>query len=248
MYIDNDYLYIEPKDNAKTDKKISVRNFCGLLGLDNFKKEGDYLLLSWGLIKDEVDEKWQKRGDFAEAIVFKVYQRDGHKPIRYNKKEIHYDNFLGEHKWLSGMIDIELPDERSLVEVKSKNLEKYDFICRRIPQFELYQGITYGYLRNYDIIYMEYIFFDDETEQEIFAGKKPTTLQYLKRYPKKVYVNRQEMESKIEYVENLLNKYKETMKISLDLISDKTLNSLGFKRPIKPKIVIDDSWFPMKEE
>ena len=39
MYIDNDYLVIEQKDKAKTDKKISVRNFCGLLGLNKIKKE-----------------------------------------------------------------------------------------------------------------------------------------------------------------------------------------------------------------
>ena len=77
MHIDveKDLLVIDKEDNVKC-KKITGHSFVGLIGLDNFKRSGDWLLIMHGLLPTKIDPKWLKRGDFAEMIVKKTYEKN----------------------------------------------------------------------------------------------------------------------------------------------------------------------------
>lgn len=223
--IENGYLVFE--NEILKNKKIGGHAFVGLNNLDHFKRVGDVLLSLFGILKEEVDEKYLKRGDYAENIIKYVYERDGHKCTTYDKKEIRYDNFK-EYVNCGGLIDIELLEESTLIEVKSKSLKDYDYISKvGMPNSEIYQGMYYGYLRKYNSIKMEYVFFDKETEEEIFNSKKPTTLKNLKRLSKTYDVNRQEIENMIKNAIKLKTIAFNERKISVDLISDNALKKLN---------------------
>lgn len=226
MYIDKKYLYLDDNDVQRIKlKKITGHRFVDLLGLNKFKLIGDALLEICSLIpSDKIDPKWLKRGDFAEKLIKKVYERDGHKCTVYDKKAINYDNF--DYQWLGGLIDIELLEEKTLIEVKSKSMKDYDYITKNLPKAEIYQGLFYGRLRNYKTITMEWVFFDKPTEDEIFLDLPPTTLKNLKHVKGIYEVNEEEINSKIEIVQNLVNNFMSTKKVALDIVSDKVLEYL----------------------
>lgn len=228
MKIENGYLVVDPSE-IKKFKKITGHSFVQLIGIDPFTKVGDCLLTMHGLYKEKIDEKWLKRGDFAERVVQRVYKRDGHIITTYKKEEVNYDNFQ-DNLWFGGLLDIELLEEKTLVEVKSKSMKDYDFIVKNPPLQEIYQGLYYGYLRDYDHITMEWVFFDKQTEEEIFNDLPVTTLQNLKKYSKTFAINRDSMKEKLDQARNVLIEFRETGKIHISNISDKVLNYLGFNR------------------
>lgn len=230
MYVDEkeNCLVVEDTDELKI-KKITGHSFVGLLGLDSFHRVGDYLLLMHNLIKEKVDKKWLLRGDFAENIIKRVYERDGYNCTTYDKEVVKYDNF-SDNKDFGGLIDIELIEQQKIIEVKSKSLKNYEFIFQSLPLNEVYQGLYYARLRNYDEAILEWVFFDEPTEQEIFEGKKPTTLKNLKRLSKSFKVDKVEMDTKLAYVKKIVNDFRTTKKIPLEIISDGVLKQLGFNR------------------
>lgn len=228
MKIENGYLVVDPSE-IKKFKKITGHSFVQLIGIDPFTKVGDCLLTMHGLYKEKIDEKYLKRGDFAERVVQRVYKRDGHIITTYKNEEINYDNFQ-DNLWFGGLLDIELLEEKTLVEVKSKPMKDYDFIVKNPPLQEIYQGLYYGYLREYDHITMEWVFFDEKTEKEIFEDSPITTLQNLKKYSKTFAINRDSMKEKLNQARNVLMEFRENGKIHISNISDKVLNYLGFNR------------------
>ena len=230
MHIDveKDLLVIDKEDNVKC-KKITGHSFVGLIGLDNFKRSGDWLLIMHCLLPTKIDPKWLKRGDFAEMIVKKTYEKNGVKCTTYDKKEINYDNF--NYEFFGGLIDIELINDNTLVEVKSKSMKDYDYICQNQPMNEVYQGLYYGRLRKYERIIMEWIFFDEETEKSVFEGKKPNTLQNLKRLSKTYFIDKQDMDQKLVLAKKIVDNFRKTLTIPLSMISDETLKQLGLTRP-----------------
>lgn len=229
MKIEDGYLIVEKNEMTKF-KKITGHSFVQLIGIDPFTKVGDCLLAMHGLYSEKVDDKWLKRGEFAEKIVQKVYTRNGHKITIYNKKEINYDNFQN-YKHFGGLLDIELIEESSLIEVKSKSMKDYDYITKNPPIQEVYQGLYYGYLRKYPAITMEWIFFDEQTEQEVFNDKPITTLKLLKKHNQRYAVNNEEMLQKLQKALGIVLEFRETGKILLNDISDKVLKYLGLERP-----------------
>lgn len=231
MRIDNGFLIFDNNDEIKKleFKKINGHNFVELVGMNKFSKVGDVLIKMFGFIKSEVDKKYLIRGDFAEQIVKAVYERDGHICTTYDKIKVNYDNFK-DNNYFSGLIDIELLEENTLIEVKSKSMKDYDNIIKYPPKNEIYQGLMYGFLRNYKSIIMEWIFFDEQTEQEIFLGKKPTTLKNLKKYKKVFDVDYDEMRTLLNTAYIIVANFLKTKKISLDLISEDMLVKLGILR------------------
>lgn len=225
MKIENGYLIIEPYEYIR-NKKITGHSFVDLLGLNNFKKPGDTLLTMHGFVAEKVDEKWLKRGDFAEKIVYLLYtQKYKKRCITYDKQVIKWDNFQ-EKKNFGGLIDIELLDDKSLIEVKSKSLKDYEYICENQPLNEVYQGEYYAFLRGYETFKMEWIFFDPITEEEIFSGKKPTTLKNIRRFSKEYKVNFKEMEDKTKEALTILENFRKERKIPLDQISEINIEKL----------------------
>lgn len=228
MRIENGYLIVE-KEEIKKFKKITGHSFVQLIGVDPFTKVGDCLLTMHGLYSEKIDEKWLKRGDFAERIMQSVYKRDGHKITTYNKYEINFDNFQ-DYLHYGGLIDIELLEENTLAEVKSKSLKDYEYICKNPPLQEIYQGLFYGYLRHYNSINMDWVFFDEKTQNEIFNDKPITTLQNLKKYSKTYAVDRESMKAKLDKALEIVLEFRENGKIHISDISDKVLTALGFDR------------------
>ena len=237
MRIENGYLIIEKTEMTKF-KKITGHSFVQLIGIDPFNKVGDCLLSMHGLYSEKIDKKWLKRGDFAEKIIQKVYTRNGHKITTYVKNEVNYDNFR-QYEHFGGLLDIELIEENSLIEVKSKSLKDYDYICKNQPQQEIYQGLYYGYLRQYPTITMEWVFFDEQTEQEIFNDKPITSLKNLKKLSLRFEVNKEHMKEQLSKALKIVLDFRENGKINLNDISDKVLKYLGLERP-KEKDIFDD--------
>lgn len=230
MRIDSEQncLVFEDNDNLKI-KKIGGHAFVELLGLNSYKTIGDALLELHGVVKSEVDEKYLLRGDIAETIIKKVYERDGHHCVTYDKKQIKHDNFQNV-EYFGGLIDIELPVEQTLIEVKSKSMNKYEEINNHKPQDEIFQAFLYGYLRGYKSIIMEWVFFDEKTEKEIFEKKPITSFKDLKKI-KEVLAVPSNMVEYMYKVLNIVQEFRKTRKISLDAISDEYLKKLGFERP-----------------
>jgi len=225
MRIDNEFLYLEPTDYIPK-KKISGHTFVALCGLDPFKKQGDALLELHRFIKPEVDPKWLRRGTVAEQIVASIYKKD-HQITTYDAAQIGYDNFKDNPNF-GGIIDIEV-DNKTLVEVKSKSLDKKFFIVNNPPQAEIYQAMLYAYLRGYEYFTMEWIFFDKETEEEIFADKKPTTLKNLDRYTKVYFVDKCDIEQKMKVALNFLEAFKSRRPIPLRFFSDDVISKIKEK-------------------
>lgn len=236
MFIDKErnLLVIEKEKDTpplKLNKKISGHSFVDILGFNPYKLPGDALLILHNLIVEEVDKKWLRRGDFAEVIVKTVYERDGHKCTIYDEeyKKANYYSCFPQFKDWGGLIDIELIDEKTLVEVKSKSLDKYESIKKHPPIDEVMQGAYYAYLRKYDKFNMEWIFFDSVTEEEVFQGKKPTTLKNLKRHSLTIDVDNDKMKNMLIECANIVEKFRKDLTIPLNLISPKYIKILEDK-------------------
>lgn len=231
MKIENDYLIFEKNDNIKL-KKITGTTFPALLGLDPFKKKGDCLLSMLNYVKEDFDVFYTKRGDIAEKIAKVYLEKNGFKCTTYDKFEINFDNFP-ENKSFGGLIDIELLENDTLVEVKSKSLKDFNEIIKNngCLHQEL-QGLHYGWLRKYNFIKMIWIFFDEDTENEIKNNKPITSYNKIKKFEKEILVNNMEQDNLhkqvLQYVYDCLVKNKA---IPLQDISDKYLKLLGFERP-----------------
>lgn len=229
MYLSEDKKYLcFNKEEIKKVKKISGHAFVELCGLSHFNPKGNAVLTLLGLYTKDVDKKYLYRGDYAEKIVQTVYARN-HQIKVYDKKKINYDNFQ-DNKYFGGLVDIELLDESAYVEVKSKSLSKYDSINDYPPFEEIYQGLLYCILGNKDKLYMEWILFDPETEEQLFNNQKPTTLQNIKKISKEYNVKdyEEDVKSKMkEAFDYYLKCYKEG-RISIDELSENCLKDLGF--------------------
>lgn len=222
MEIKDNYIIFKPSE-LKIKKKISARVFAGLCHFDKFNTPEEYLLEHHGLLEPEnIDPGFKLRGDFAEKIVKKVYERDNDVVVSYDAEACKYDCFPNVKIW-GGVPDIELPIKEVVVEVKSKSMKDYDYISKFPLQSEIHQGMFYAYLRGYPTVNMEWIFFDPKTEEEVMAGKKPTTLQHLKRISKTYEINRPYMKDLLDIAYQRVEEFRKNPRISIHCISPKTL-------------------------
>lgn len=195
MEVKDGYLYFDTKITIQTKKKITGHSFVELCGLSAFNKKGDSVLGLLKLHKNEVDPKYLYRGDMAEKIVAFYLKKNNIDYIYYteeDKKKFNYD-FFQNYAQCGGIPDFEIPSHDYLIEVKSKSMSKYNEIVEEQPKEEVYQGLYYAYLRGYEKAKLIWVFFDEQTEQEIFANKKPTTLKNVKFYSKEYVVNKEEI-------------------------------------------------------
>ena len=224
MEIKNNYLVFN-KSELKIKRKIPARIFVGLCGFDNFKSREDYLLMLHELYDETVDDKFLKRGNFAEGLIKRCYERDGRCPTTYNKVEINWDNFKNIKVW-GGLIDIELPLEQTLVEVKSKSIDKYDYIDRNPPKSEVYQGLFYAYHRGYPKCIMEWVFFTPLQEDAIFNGDMPSSLHGMKRISKEFEVDRPHMTKLLQDAEKFVMDFRLNPKVPIASISPDILQAV----------------------
>lgn len=229
MYIENNYLCFD--DEILKPRKITGHTFVQLIGLDPFNKIGDAILQLVGLKpKEIIDPFYTKRGSLAEKIVQKFYSRKYQ--ITLNEPGI-YDSFPNDRVH-GGIYDMLISNEleNTVVEVKSKSLNKYDYIVENIPTNEILQGYYYAKVLHYDYFYMVWIFFDSVLEEEIKNNKTPSTFMNIKLLEKKYNNTKIEKLLGENLIEKALKVYKEyyiKKKIPLDLISNKLLQRLNIK-------------------
>lgn len=221
-------------DNTKLSlyKKITGTTIADLAGMNKFKPKGDCVLSMLGLVKEPFDEFYTKRGAIAESLAKRSLERRNHKCVVYDKFAVHFDNFP-EDPWFGGLIDIELPEEKTLYEIKSKNIKDYDKISQFGDACQEEQAMHYGYLRGYEEVHIMWIFFDDISESEIREDKPLSTYKNLKMFEKTLKIDRSAQyeihKNALEYYSNCLA----TQSIPFDDISDKYLELLKWKRPTK---------------
>lgn len=230
MKFDDEYVYLECDDIAKLKfKKVTGHSFVGLIGFDPYNKPGDTLLYMHNILPNVVDPKYLKRGDYAEEIVLKVYKRDYPEDviIRYDNKEaIKYDNFKDQYINLGGIIDIENITKNTIIEVKSKSMKDYEKINQIKPLNEVYQGLLYTYLRKYKQLVMEWVFFDEESENAVFEGKRPKTNKNLKKISYPIECNHDEMKKLCAKALKVVQNFRRDYKIKLSDISPKNIELL----------------------
>ena len=218
-------------NNLTFFKKITGTTFPDLAGLNKFKPKGDCVLSMLGYVTEPFDEFYTKRGEIAEQLALKSLTRKGHKCVTYDKKEFHYDNFP-DNPYFGGLIDIEIPSESTLYEIKSKNVKDYDKISKFGDIVQENQAMHYGYLRNYKQVHIMWIFFDDETENCIKNDLPITTYANLKMFEKTLsidydYQHELHRQALLYYIHCLAYQ-----SVPIEDVSDKYLQLLKVKRPV----------------
>lgn len=234
MKIEDGYLVFESKMTPQKKKKITGHTFVDLAGLNTYQKKGDSLLAYLKLYKSDFDKKYAYRGEMAEKMIGFILKKQNKNFLYYDeaaKKENNYD-FFPNYKFCGGIPDFEIPSEKTVHEVKSKSLKDYEKIKSEPPIYEIYQGLYYAYLRKYDYLIMDWVFFDEESENLLFQNKKPKTLDNCKIVQRR-YVITDKIRNKIEemimddisYIDTCL----ESKKIPLEEISPNILKLLNIE-------------------
>lgn len=234
MRIENGFLYIDTEYTPQTKKKITGHSFVDIAGLNPYSKRGDALLAYLKIYKPPFDKKYQYRGDMAEKMIGFILKKQIKEYIYYDeaaKKANNYD-FFPNYKFCGGIPDFEIPSEKTVHEVKSKSLKDYEKIKSQPPIYEIYQGLYYAYLRKYDYLIMDWVFFDEESEKLLFENKKPKTLDNCKIVQRR-YVITDEIRNKIQdmimddflYIDSCLSK----KAIPLEDISPSILKALNIQ-------------------
>lgn len=234
MRIENGFLYIDTEYTPQTKKKITGHSFVDIAGLNTYSKKGDALLSYLKIYKPPFDKKYQYRGDMAEKMIGFILKKQMKEYLYYDeaaKKANNYD-FFPNYKFCGGIPDFEIPSEKTVHEVKSKSLKDYEKIKSQPPIYEIYQGLYYAYLRKYDYLIMDWVFFDEESEKLLFENKKPKTLDNCKIVQRR-YVITDEIRNKIQdmimddflYIDSCLSK----KAIPLEDISPSILKALNIQ-------------------
>lgn len=234
MRIENGFLYIDTEYTPQTKKKITGHSFVDIAGLNPYSKRGDALLSYLKIYKPPFDKKYQYRGDMAEKMIGFILKKQMKEYLYYDeaaKKANNYD-FFPNYKFCGGIPDFEIPSEKTVHEVKSKSLKDYEKIKSQPPIYEIYQGLYYAYLRKYDYLIMDWVFFDEESEKMLFENKKPKTLDNCKIVQRR-YVITDEIRNKIQdmimddflYIDSCLSK----KAIPLEDISPSILKALNIQ-------------------
>lgn len=234
-HIENNFLVF---DNEKIKmKKITGSRVGKILGVDEYDKRGDCLLSMFGLIKTDVDEFYQVRGEIAENIVDTFFKRK-FDTIHYNPKEMNYDMFK-DNNMFGGVIDVELPKVKTLIEVKAKNIKDYDKVLNYGVKSQELQGQFYGYLKGYEYIVMAWVFFDNDLEdlikQQMQNSKQglPTRkfnkndLKNIKIITRKINVNKESLEPQLIQAYNYAKWCFDNKRIPLEDINNETLKKLN---------------------
>lgn len=228
MHIENDYLILP---NYFKRKKITATNFYGLIGGNKFKPKGDYLLSNLGLLKEEIDPFYTKRGEIAERICNEYLKQKGYITKTWNKNEINYDNFP-KLKEVGGMIDIAITHPfRCVVECKSKN--RCDIAkIKLFPNLEQEnQALFYAFLSKCEKVKIIYVFFTDEQEDNIRKNIRINEdISNFCFYEKDLSYTNEDISNKIQQAIDYKNKCIFERAIPLCDISDKALKLLNLSR------------------
>ena len=228
LKINGNYLILDTNVTTSNKKKITGHSFVALANLDQYNKRGDAVLQLLGYYKSNVDPKFLKRGNMGEKMIEFILKKKNEEYKSYSEEDKRKNkwDFFPEYRQCGGIPDFEIPKKSTMIEVKSKSLNKYDEIKKEIPSAELWQGLYYGYLRMYDTLQMAYVFFDAESENLLFNDKKPKTLDNCKVMFKKYNINDFKVKETIKNALNYYNGCIEYKAIPLEDISPDVLKHL----------------------
>lgn len=190
LTVENGYLKFNSED-IKTQKKIAGHSFVSLIGKNDFKKRGDEVLEMLGIVsKEKIDPFYQKRGGIAEYLIKKYYEKNNMTYESISAKDVNFDYFK-ESKFFGGVPDGIL-DGNTIVEIKSKNISKINYIKMNPVDSEEYQAKFYATILGYDKAIMQYVFFPDDLEEKIKNGEPITSLN-VKTLKKDLIFNRNDI-------------------------------------------------------
>ena len=218
-------------NNLTFFKKITGTNISDLAGLNKFKPRGDAVLAMLGYVKEEFDPFYTDRGALAEKLAAASLRKRGFNPVTYDARKLFYDNFP-DNPYFGGLIDIELPEQHTLYEIKSKSIKDYEKISKYGDEVQEEQAMHYGWLRGYAEVHIMWIFFDEETENLIRNKKPVTSFKNLKMFEKTLPINN---DYQTELHNDALTYYMSCLRnqaVPIKDISDKYLELLKIKRPV----------------
>ena len=208
-------------------KKITGTNIADLAGLNKFKPKGDAMLSLLGYVKEPFDPFYTARGEIAEKLALQSLTKRGFNCVVYDKFKCNFDNFPDNPNF-GGLIDIEIPSENTLYEIKSKNIKDYEKISTYGDALQEEQAMHYAWLRGYPTAHIMWIFFDDNHEKQIKDNQKLTNLKNLKMFEKELVIDYPYQEKIHNDALNYYNRVLSTGEIPLSDISDKYLKLLNF--------------------
>lgn len=229
--IKDGYYYLEDWELPKRKKKITGTSYPALAGIDRFNKQGDQVLKMLKIIVEDFDDFYTKRGAIAETLANKSLIKSGRETTIYKDT---YDCFSGI-KDFGGIIDIELLNENTLYEIKSKNIKDFDKIERYGNLVQEKQTLHYAWLRGYRTCYIQWVFFTDEIEECIRENKPITNWKGVRQITKQLIVDFEKEETHHQVALNFLNKCLEEKRIPLETISEKYLTMLQATQNLTPE-------------
>lgn len=156
-------------------KKLTSTWFPNLYGASNFNTKGDEVLRFYNLLEGDVfNPFYTLRGYVAEKIVQESIKKKGY-PYKIFKDN--FDIFLYEkdgdnklYKYFGGLPDLiyEKDGREELIEIKSKEIAKKDFIEKNPPETEIMQGKMLALLRGLKKVRMTYVFFSEKVERAMY--------------------------------------------------------------------------------
>lgn len=236
MKINGDYLeFTDLELNKRSKSKLGGHAFAEILGMNPYTKVGDALLSHFNIVESEFDDKFKRRGDWAEKIASQVMKKRGHTLRLFNDKNYWGDCFKeilpknAVNPYFSGVIDIDLPSDKTLVEVKGKSLKDLEEVEKNPPRYEVIQSMLYGYMMGYDEVIMMWIFFDPTTEAQIFNNQPITSFKEIKKLEQKYTVNRDAIGQMMNKAWQVKATFLKEKKIPLSEISPKVLEKVKAK-------------------
>ena len=177
-------------DTSK-QRKITSRRFPNLIGENQWNSVGSEILDMFYQIESEAfDNYYTIRGLVAEDIAEKYLKQwvKSQKGIDVEIKHFAPQDFKGydqfsTNQFFGGVVDIAIvapKEERSITEVKGKNIKKLAEVEKERPSEEVRQGEQLAYMSVVPKYNMLYVFFNDLQEQRmknmadkiIASGKK----------------------------------------------------------------------------
>jgi hypothetical protein len=250
-------------------KKLTSTWFPELLGLSDFNTKGDKVLQFYNFMeKEDIDDYYKIRGLIAEALVVENLKKKNYKVIIFKDSfdAFKYNPYIDEieeekqnklntlYKYFGGLPDIvyENKGETFLLEVKSKEMSKREYVEKNPPKTEIMQGRMLGLLYGVSKVGMTYVLFSDELQRKIYATmtapfdlkksfdnffEKYPILEYkkdyeivLKNYDIKPNELLQEMKEAYKYADG----FRQTLTVPFDdLSSDMRRQILNLEREIE---------------
>jgi hypothetical protein len=226
-------------------KKITSTWFPNLYGASDFNKKGDEVLKFYNFLEgDAFNNFYSLRGFIAERIIQDSIKKKGY-PYRIFKDT--FDIFLytkeGDnklYKYFGGLPDLiyEKDGSERLLEVKSKELVKKNYVESNPPQTEIMQGKMLALLRGLDRVSMTYVLFGEKAERSMYlAMNSPFDLQvsvkkfdeimpvlkYKEDYEivvKDYTVNKNELLEQMKTAYKYADGFRQTLTLNLDDLSE----------------------------